>query len=689
MELQNIVEIPAAIIIAIIGIAYPIIVDKISVIGEKYNSEYISYVFQSTYFQRRILWRSISIFECILYISVLSLVCIVIRFEPIFGINNWFVNNSASLLIFSTSTVLTTSFIIWLKDISLFSGKASSLLKYLKKEHKSKISSTIQKEYALKAINELCIYSIRTQDEHVQETLLEFYYEVFSNQRKNHKNNEPLVYPKDLYDFVLKVCREVTSSDKNRLKGIESRAVSGLWLVGDLWEGASISNETYNRLWINIQIIHNYPEMIKSFWNNSYQYISFSLKPIPLKYENENKDETKKRELERNNFLEFHFVLGGFILYKSEYSTLNYILTYSQSQPPEYPLLPHNTTEIFEWFEFFNNYMWYKKKPLDFSYPFHGLDNLGVSTQVCSWILRYITLLFIRQFTLKTYYTYQEHTSKPNIPSSQNKRRSWKEMLPKFKYLVNELFKDNELIENLGYKYLLSSEFENYLNKYFSDLQNDIDDNLINHVRNAPLDKDKLKALSTESSNIIASKLDEYNDFTFTDLPRNNQKYTIFHLRSTESYFPRIFFLKEEVPVINLDSELASNVSRTIVSDISFFFNAIKNKSYLFEESEFLKAVDKVIETFNFSNVKLLAFGAGYNLKKLLNKSKYESSVKYFEADYNYSNVLYILSDKSMPSMAISEVDNSSNYKVKINDKYKIYLKIEDQDLNNKTQSSQ
>lgn len=45
MELKYIIEISVAIDIAIIGLAYPITLDKISNIGNKYKSNYLSRVF--------------------------------------------------------------------------------------------------------------------------------------------------------------------------------------------------------------------------------------------------------------------------------------------------------------------------------------------------------------------------------------------------------------------------------------------------------------------------------------------------------------------------------------------------------------------------------------------------------------------------------------------------------------------
>jgi hypothetical protein len=49
------------------------------------------------------------------------------------------------------------------------------------------------KAYQLKAINELTYYAIEKQDEHLQETLLDFYFGVFNNIRHNHEKSKPFV----------------------------------------------------------------------------------------------------------------------------------------------------------------------------------------------------------------------------------------------------------------------------------------------------------------------------------------------------------------------------------------------------------------------------------------------------------------------------------------------------------------
>ncbi|TAE79383.1 MAG: hypothetical protein EAY81_11290, partial [Bacteroidetes bacterium] len=52
MTPEYIIEICVAIDIAILGIAYPIIVDKISNIGDKYSSQYIPVLFSTEFPQK-------------------------------------------------------------------------------------------------------------------------------------------------------------------------------------------------------------------------------------------------------------------------------------------------------------------------------------------------------------------------------------------------------------------------------------------------------------------------------------------------------------------------------------------------------------------------------------------------------------------------------------------------------------
>jgi hypothetical protein len=187
MIFENINEICIAIDIAILGIAYPIIVDKISNIGDKYSSQYIPVLFNGEFPQKPLAISirkkkySIPFFKLTLYLTLISFFFLIFQFPPAFGWDNWFVNNSAKMLVLFLSIILTLSFFIWLDKVVLYNGKSTSLLKHVIKNYDSINVDTETRQYHLKAINELTFYAIEKQDEHLQKTLLEFYYKVFAS----------------------------------------------------------------------------------------------------------------------------------------------------------------------------------------------------------------------------------------------------------------------------------------------------------------------------------------------------------------------------------------------------------------------------------------------------------------------------------------------------------------------------
>ena len=221
MKIDNIIEICVAIDIAILGIAYPIIVDKISNIGDKYKSQYIPVIFDDEFPHNKIGITiskkrfEISIFKLILYVTLFSFLFLILKFPPPFDWDNMFINNSANIVVLILSTLLTVFFFIWLDKVILYNGKSTKILTRLIKQYNYKKISDKKKQYLLKAINEIAFYAIEQQDEHLQKTLLDFYYSVFAIIRREHDKSKPLVYPIDLY-FLVNKLNEIVVENENK-----------------------------------------------------------------------------------------------------------------------------------------------------------------------------------------------------------------------------------------------------------------------------------------------------------------------------------------------------------------------------------------------------------------------------------------------------------------------------------------
>ena len=279
IKIENVVDICIAINTSILGIAFPILIDKVSNIGEKYNSEYLSNIFNEEYPQKGYkikYWKNKSIntpfINLIIILSISTFIFQLFKFNTPKYLDFFPINDSADLLVIFFTTLLIITFIYWLKLISLYNGKSTRLLNHLITKHR--VKST---EYSLKAINELTYHAIEKQDEHLQKTLLEFYFEeFFKNYELKTKKNE-IEHPDDLYSFVFKLNKILTEKKDNNLGAIEHRAVSGYWLIGDGWLKIEISEKTYSNLWNNLYLICDYPKFVKQYWANVNQFYQVQL----------------------------------------------------------------------------------------------------------------------------------------------------------------------------------------------------------------------------------------------------------------------------------------------------------------------------------------------------------------------------------------------------------------------------
>lgn len=691
MTPEYIIEICVAIDIAILGIAYPIIVDKISNIGDKYSSQYIPVLFSTEFPQKSLTFSlfkreySISVFKLTLYTTFISLFFLIFKFEPPFGWDNCFINNSAKYLVLTLSTTLTIFFFLWLDKVVLYNGKSKSILTHLINRFDSINKETEAKQYHLKAINELTFYAIEKQDEHLQETILEFYYKVFSKIRQNHNKNEPLIYPIDLYLLVNRLNIESISIDNKKLRAIEHRAVSGVWLLGEDFEEIEISEETYNWIWRNLYIICDNPRLVKMFWSKASQYFDFRLKTIYADYYFEkgnvvNQDEINRREQERNKFLEFHYALGGLLLYRRQYSLLNYLFQYSQSQPPKYVLLPETMTEIFIWFENFRNEFKNRKTPIDLKYYFPELDNLGNRRQVNYWICSYITILFIRQYSLHQYYTYQNFTDLPSLPDDVLELSSWLDSASYFEKCLNDILNNQEAINELGYKKIIESKKEEFYS-YVTDLKKAIQDKIGQQKLNAELSPEKIKQFYSKSNEIISKAFKDY-DSIFVDIKNEFTKSKLkLSVNGATTLMSKSAFTDKDIPHLNYDTVFASSiVTNNIKRLIPKSFAVSRTKRYLLNKENILLGLKKIIG--NNTDIIIIGVRVSYQLQEIIDNSIFKNLINYIPStEPQFQDVLFVLRKNDLPAIEHKEIKKEEKVELQlipINNELKIYSSVID-----------
>ncbi len=656
MELKYIIEICVAIDIAILGIAYPIIINEINNIGEKYSSNYLSELFKIEFPQKetdikfkKLFNIKISVFKLTLILTILSFLPLIINAKPLFGMDNLIINNSAQLITLFSTIILTFLFFIWLDKVILYNGKTSKILKYIIGLYDNPGGDLFKKDYALKTINEFSLYAIKKQDAHIQEELLKFYYKVFSDLREKNELGKPIEYPFDLYNLIYSINLELSGVKNLKLRALEHRAVSSSWLIGDDFREIPISETTYQWIWRNLRLISENPNYIKTYWAKVHQYFMMRLKEVYPEYiENstnlKNKAEIDARIAERNEFIEFHYALGGLLLYTKEYNSLNYIFNYSQSSPPNYVLLPRTMTEIFTWFEEVRNPYKRFADSFDYKYSFPELDNLGVSSQINYWICCYLCVLFIRQYSLDTYYTYDDFTGQPNLPENVIELRNWLNSVAYFKKCLGDVLSNDELIGALGFKPVVNDEI---FNKFLNDLKIKIEDK-IGHIEiSKKLSKEKIKLFKDSSKNIIQEAKSKYDSIIQSYDAAYIYDELKLAVRGIQTIMPKAAFVENEIDNMNFHSVIANGVaSNEIMRFIPSAFAVARTKSYVVNQNIIGDVLKKIIG--DMQKIEIIGFNvyptiedeikkAGFNLKSL--KS----------TQYQFDNKIFVLPKTQLP----------------------------------------
>jgi hypothetical protein len=686
MEPHYIVEICIAIDIAILGIAYPIIIDKISNIGEKYSSEYIDVLFNKEFPQRDVrlpFFGFVPIIKLFLCATIFSFVFLIFEFRPLFGWNNTFINNSAKYVVFTLTFALTTVFLIWLNRVTLYSGHARSLLKFLISKYKKLPDDTERKTYHLKAINELTLYVVEKQDYHLQKTLLEFYSHLFYSKRQRHDKAIPLVYPVDLYFLVNSLSARLSKNKGNNLAAIEHRIASGVWLLGESSQEIQISEETYSSLWNGIYLNIDNERYIRMFWAHASQYFDYNLQSINERYQGNfiaNIELVKKRDAERIRFLEFTYALGGLMLYSQKYSTLKYFFEYSQSVPQRYPLLPLSMADIFMWFEHFSNEFKHRVMPVEHQYPFPELDNYGNSGQISHSICKYMALLFVRQFTMRNNYIYENAYGQPHLPESVIELGNWKNNIPYFKNCLNQILADAQLISSLNYGATVANP--NKFEEFMVSLEIRIVEAIGERKLKAQLSPKNVDAFLESSGKIIRSAFHEYKEILNAEEGGPSEYNLPMTITGDTILFSKSAFTDDDIPNINYDTVFASLISnRKIRRLIPSAFSMNKSRRYVVSWQNVIASFDKII-TGDIDKFLIIGFDVTYMVENALVNSRYESITKLVSStDDNVRDVLFILRKSDRPHVEFGQVEEGKIKQlqlVEVNESPLIYASVVD-----------
>ena len=303
-DIVNVALIPM--IIAIFALGFPLLIQTISRIDDKYHSTKLIKTFIN---EKETKW-----FLGTLLSSIASYIIWFCQIPPLVDWG-WIIDKSALILIIiNTVALIITTFL--LVKLTYIYYVPEILIDHLVNRHK-KVKKVDEEKLELQAISKILNYSILTIDEPLAEKLWEFYFSEFMLFRKG-KENKQIIYPKGYYDTFLEANEILCERNKKAISRFNNNNIFDLFLDG--YQQTVLSQETYAFLWkLILQSLHyNREDFVLSYWRKAHQLFNLFMPKIYPEYDStyrniKNQTEITQREKERKDFLRISLRFRGTI----------------------------------------------------------------------------------------------------------------------------------------------------------------------------------------------------------------------------------------------------------------------------------------------------------------------------------------------------------------------------------------
>lgn len=675
-------SITVSFIVAIFGVAYPILFQVVSRLDEKYSSILILDLFNKE--------KEGRYFKITLVIALISIFIYILKLSPLidFGRLYFLINNSALILLTISTILLIFSFFHFVSKILVY-YTPTRFIKYLIKRHEDKENNY---EY-FKAISDILYSSIKEQNVTITRTISDFLYTAFQKEREKHVN-EPVEYPISFYEVVYKAIDELAILKSKKFTFLEYRTIGGLWFFGELGN-TKISEKTFTWIWRNLSLAirYNNDDMIMYYWENAHEYFTYQLKQIFPEYSDDNfevtnKEEIEMRKKERERFLEFHYAFGGLLLYAKMYNCISRIFNYTNSIPPKYELLPDTLGEIFKRYIEFGDPHERKYPWISSTYYFPKLEGLNADYEIKKWITEYIGLLFIRQYSIWPHLITMKPLELPEIPTKQSEKKIWIDGIDHFKNIIERILLNKELLEITKLDFITDKWLKEQQKPKPVDLiilyKKQIEANYEKTEIEQKISKTKVEEFENTSKKIIKDTINLYT-------PIFNKQFTIDEISSWYIYGGRTLMDKSAFSddagshYLNYDSIFSEHISDKFKTGISETFFYTKSKTYLLEGKNLFPAIERL----NITN-EYVIISFAINIDWLIHSFSIEGlsqnsykNIKIFNfPTSNYHLVgqsFFILKEKDLPNIIYHEIDKEERdkYSLKeIDNEIKLYSSI-------------
>lgn len=548
---------------------------------------------------------------------------------------------------------------------------------------KSKINKP---QLYFKAISSLLLFSIQKADEPLSRELLEFYFDAFISFRKG-KKGMAIEYPQEFYDTIFEANGLLCMRMRRPISDFNDSTLFSLFI--DQYQETKISPVTFSFLWKLIiqSLYYDRDDFIFSYWKQAHQLFNFFMKSTEPKFDDNfktiNEKEIKDSEREREEFIEFHYAIGGYLMYLGKYELIQKVVNWTNQKPPKYLLVPETMNEVVKKYmsisqkEEYRNPVYFEQK-----YPFPEVTGVDANSFIKMWIKRYISVLFIRQYTLHSYYTFSKPLAMPSLPTELSEKKRWNEELDGLKAYVNEYLGKQDVLNQLGLgklgnpNWFKENEKESP-NSLIDNFRSEINEAFKKTIKEQKVDSKKEKEFEEKTAQIINSVFEQYSKIFRTECKELD--YGSFYILGRYQLMEKAgFAANQEIAYINSDSVVAESVAIELQNLMLNAFLFMKEKTFKLSNEEIFYAIDQL----NINKNDFLIISIGLNLKyfghlgitNLIvdNDSWSYKGIKIININNSMntsvSQSLWVIRKDDLPCISHNEVDKKVREKYKLNE---------------------
>lgn len=636
---------------ALFGLACPLVIGKVEDIDKRYHSTLLS---------NRFMHEMVFMVTAILLVVNL-LVAIIFPFLMDGNIHSRLLV-TAQVCVFSL--LVTAFFFLFHKMLLYVNPKA--LQDEILDDYRKSIGNKKKEELYFKQWVDLTETLLLSSDDKIAQSVYYAWYDYVI--RINRRGVESGVYEEyDDYflDAISHINETLCKSDRRPISVNNGNSI----LTSLLSYQIPMTETRYLHLWRNlrIQLFYNRDEWIMEYWKAASQ-----------QYQLHMRDENESRKW---RFLEFHLMLCAMLLQEKKYELVRQILSYSNTKPESYPLVPSTIADVISCFNKINtsasdvgNIVYFEQH-----YPMpnmYGICDGQIVGAVCS----YLTLLLYRVYMLNPVYganfTFRlgiNANTLAELYQCKNNMQVLRYWLPKVKLDKNLLWIINvDDVNTISFDKSQDGTKVPSPDEILTEIEDEISTKMEQLRKNQPLDMEKVEKSIQEVVSSIANSMTPYQ---ILRVKRNeyetNESYCC---DSYQLFENRAFLANPDIGYSGVEEAMSSSALYPFVQSVAlYFYKCLKKITYTISFDDLSAALNNlglseefviISAGFSWENV-----SSNYPLEievknEFIYKHKSGTLIYEFPRSINESlnNWLYILRTKDLPYVEFMQPSDNERF---------------------------